>query len=146
MACFESCGVQTYETEVDGGCEQEHDFEIVRCSGHQHIGSRCITLFNAENGEQICKSCPVYGTVEGECMLPAFPGPVLVLLIVHSCSCGKQGSLQLPTLCSVVVARCCSHSEVVALLFLLLSCSCDHHHQALLELMLSVYVASAPLY
>ncbi len=54
---------------MDGGCEQEHEFEIVRCSGHQHVGSRCITLFNAENGEQICKSCPVYGTVEGECLI-----------------------------------------------------------------------------
>ena len=75
--------MQTYETEVDGGCEQEHEFEIVRCSGHQHVGSRCITLYNADNGEQICKSCPVYGTVEGECRIPslscvsALPGRVL---------------------------------------------------------------------
>lgn len=51
---------------MDGGCEQEHEFEIVRCSGHQHIGSRCITLYNAENGERICQSCPIYGTEEGE--------------------------------------------------------------------------------
>lgn len=56
---------QTYETVVDGGCEQEHEFEIVRCTGHQHIGSRCITLYNADNGDRICQSCPVYGTEPG---------------------------------------------------------------------------------
>ena len=57
--------LQTYETVVDGGCEQEHEFEVVRCTGHQHIGSRCITLYNADNGDRICQSCPVYGTEPG---------------------------------------------------------------------------------
>lgn len=51
---------------MDGGCEQEHEFEIVRCTGHQHIGSRCITMYNADNGDKICQSCPVYGTELGE--------------------------------------------------------------------------------
>ena len=37
----------------------------MRCVGHQHIGSRCITLFNAETDEKICQSCPVYGNVTG---------------------------------------------------------------------------------
>ena len=62
--------LQTYETVVDGGCEQEHEFEIVRCTGHQHIGSRCITLYNADNGDRICQSCPVYGTEPGLRLLP----------------------------------------------------------------------------
>ena len=61
-----SCSLQVAEAKVDGGCEQEHDFEIVRCTGHQHIGSRCITLYNADNGDKICQSCPVYGTELGE--------------------------------------------------------------------------------
>jgi hypothetical protein len=56
---------QAYETEVDAGCPQLQDFEIVRCSGHQHIGARCITMYNAETDERICQSCPVIGTEEG---------------------------------------------------------------------------------
>ena len=60
-------GLQVYETTVDGGCEQQEDFEIVRCTGHQHIGSKCITMYNAETNERICQSCPVYGTVRGAC-------------------------------------------------------------------------------
>ena len=75
---------------MDGGCEQEHEFEIVRCSGHQHVGSRCITLFNAENGEQICKSCPVYGTVEGECLI------LNISAIPASCVHAYARSSQLP--------------------------------------------------
>lgn len=56
---------QTYETTADADCPQQEEFEIVRCVGHQHIGSRCITLFNAETDEKICQSCPVYGNVTG---------------------------------------------------------------------------------
>ena len=61
------CGrrAQTYETTADADCPQQEEFEIVRCVGHQHIGSRCITLFNAETDEKICQSCPVYGNVTG---------------------------------------------------------------------------------
>ena len=66
--------LQTYETVVDGGCEQEHEFEIVRCTGHQHIGSRCITLYNADNGDRICQSCPVYGTEPGVVLPSHFAG------------------------------------------------------------------------
>ena len=58
---------QTYETTADADCPQQEEFEIVRCVGHQHIGSRCITLFNAETDEKICQSCPVYGNVTGAC-------------------------------------------------------------------------------
>ena len=56
---------QVYETIVDADCPQQEEFEIVRCVGHQHIGARCITLFNAETNEKICQSCPVYGKKEG---------------------------------------------------------------------------------
>ena len=56
---------QVREMEVDVGCPQTRDFEIVRCTGHQHIGAQCITLYNAENDERICQSCPVLGTKEG---------------------------------------------------------------------------------
>jgi hypothetical protein len=56
---------QVYETVVDADCPQQEEFEIVRCVGHQHIGARCITLFNAETNEKICQSCPVYGKKEG---------------------------------------------------------------------------------
>lgn len=61
------CGwrAQTYETTADADCPQQEEFEIVRCVGHQHIGSRCITLYNAETNEKICQSCPVYGNVTG---------------------------------------------------------------------------------
>jgi hypothetical protein len=64
---------QAYETEVDAGCPQLHDFEIVRCSGHQHIGARCITMYNAETDERICQSCPVIGTQEGAHSSPRNP-------------------------------------------------------------------------
>ena len=56
---------QVREMEVDASCPQQHDFEIVRCTGHQHIGARCITLFNAETNETICRSCPVLGKQQG---------------------------------------------------------------------------------
>ena len=62
--------VQVHEMEVDAGCPQKQEFEIVRCTGHQHIGARCITLFNADTDEQICQSCPVIGTQEGAHLHP----------------------------------------------------------------------------
>ena len=62
--------VQVHEMEVDAGCPQKQEFEIVRCTGHQHIGARCITLFNADTDEQICQSCPVMGTKEGAHLPP----------------------------------------------------------------------------
>ena len=62
---------QAYETTADADCPQQEEFEIVRCVGHQHIGSRCITLFNAETNEKICQSCPVYGNVTGAWSGPA---------------------------------------------------------------------------
>lgn len=37
---------------------------------HQHVGSKCISLYNEETDELICRSCPVYGTVKGA---PAWP-------------------------------------------------------------------------
>ena len=55
--------------EVDASCPQQADFEIVRCTGHQHIGARCITLYNAETNETICRSCPVLGTQQGAQLL-----------------------------------------------------------------------------
>ena len=33
------------------------------------MGSKCISLYNDETDELICRSCPVYGTVKGA--LPA---------------------------------------------------------------------------
>lgn len=76
--------LQTYETVVDGGCEQEHEFEIVRCTGHQHIGSRCITLYNADNGDRICQSCPVYGTEPGAVL------PSCFTTVCARCGVGKE--------------------------------------------------------
>ena len=32
---------------------------------HQHVGSKCISLFNDATGERICRSCPVYGSRQG---------------------------------------------------------------------------------
>ncbi|KAK9842080.1 hypothetical protein WJX81_007607 [Elliptochloris bilobata] len=58
--------MKVLEMEVDAGCPQQSDFEIVRCTGHQHIGARCITLYNAETKDTICRSCPVLGTQEGQ--------------------------------------------------------------------------------
>lgn len=29
------------------------------------MGSKCISLYNDETDELICRSCPVYGTVKG---------------------------------------------------------------------------------
>ena len=49
----------------DHFCPQDKEFAILRCWAHQHIGGRCVTLSNPENGGIICKSCPVYGTEEG---------------------------------------------------------------------------------
>ena len=45
------------------------------CGSHQHVGSKCISLYNEETDELICRSCPVYGTVKGA---PAYllQGPV----------------------------------------------------------------------
>ena len=34
------------------------------------MGSKCISLYNEETDELICRSCPVYGTVKGA---PACP-------------------------------------------------------------------------
>ena len=34
------------------------------------MGSKCISLYNEETDELICRSCPVYGTVQGA---PAHP-------------------------------------------------------------------------
>ena len=60
----------------------------MRCVGHQHIGSRCITLFNAETDEKICQSCPVYGNVTGAFF--ALAKGLWLLLYEHTdccCSC-----------------------------------------------------------
>ena len=44
------------EMRLENGCR------IVRCTAHQHVGSKCMHVHNADNGDFICKSCPVYGT------------------------------------------------------------------------------------
>ena len=82
--------------EVDASCPQQHDFEIVRCTGHQHIGARCITLFNAETNETICRSCPVLGTQQGA--LFALPEKLCHLffkafLKLCSTACGENNCL-----------------------------------------------------
>ncbi|KAK9842004.1 hypothetical protein WJX81_003725 [Elliptochloris bilobata] len=51
---------------IDGACPQKKDFNIVRCTGHQHVGSKCISMYNEDTHELICRSCPVYGTEKGE--------------------------------------------------------------------------------
>ena len=45
------------------------------------MGSKCISLYNEETNELICRSCPVYGMVKGA---PACP-----LLTPAGC-CGLQ--------------------------------------------------------
>jgi hypothetical protein len=46
---------------VDGRCPQAKPFSLVRCTGHLHIGGRCMTLVDATTGAVICQSCGVYG-------------------------------------------------------------------------------------
>lgn len=62
--------------EVDHRCPQSEPFVVVRCTAHQHVGGKCMSLLNAENGDLICRSCPVYGTHAGACAsYRSFPSP-----------------------------------------------------------------------
>ncbi len=56
---------QVYDAVIDGACPQKKPFEVVRCSAHQHVGSQCMSLYNLDTDELICRSCPVYGTQPG---------------------------------------------------------------------------------
>lgn len=38
---------------------------IVRCTAHQHVGSKCMYLRNLDTDELICSSCPIYGNQTG---------------------------------------------------------------------------------
>ena len=60
---------QVYDAVIDGACPQKEPFEVVRCSAHQHVGSQCMSLYNLDTDELICKSCPVYGTQPGRVSL-----------------------------------------------------------------------------
>jgi hypothetical protein len=52
------------EVAIDEICPQTEDLEIVRCTAHQHIGSKGMTAY-AEDGTVICTSRPIYGKEEG---------------------------------------------------------------------------------
>ena len=49
---------------IDALCPQSSSFGLLRCLGHQHIGGRCVRLINADTGEELCRSCPSYGTAD----------------------------------------------------------------------------------
>lgn len=58
--------VQVWDAVIDEKCPQTAPFEVVRCTAHQHVGAQCMSMYNLDNnGELICRSCPVYGTREG---------------------------------------------------------------------------------
>jgi hypothetical protein len=57
---------QVWDAVIDEKCPQSKPFEIVRCTAHQHVGSQCMYMYNLDKDELICKSCPIYGTEEGE--------------------------------------------------------------------------------
>ena len=106
-------GLQVAEAKVDGGCEQEHDFEIVRCTGHQHIGSRCITMYDADNGDKICQSCPVYGTELGETFCRG---------AAHAIGPVKGSAAQITRVCQMTgKAKVHDHAALIA----------QHHHALL---------------
>lgn len=71
---------QVRRMEVDQRCPQSEPFVIVRCTAHQHVGSQCMSLLNADNGDLICRSCPVYGTHAGACSSYLPPATLLLLL------------------------------------------------------------------
>ncbi|DBA84449.1 TPA: hypothetical protein ACH3X1_006082 [Trebouxia sp. C0004] len=47
---------------MDARCPQTSSFGLVRCLGHQHIGGQCMRLINQDTGEELCNSCPSYGS------------------------------------------------------------------------------------
>ncbi|KAK9815494.1 hypothetical protein WJX72_004597 [[Myrmecia] bisecta] len=46
----------------DGRCPQTSPFQLLRCTGHLHIGGKCLRLFDDATGEVICSSCAHYGS------------------------------------------------------------------------------------
>jgi hypothetical protein len=73
--------VQVWDTVIDAKCPQSGPFQIVRCTAHQHVGAQCMTLYNLDNGDMICQSCPVYGTQPGACPSTLLP---LATCLLHS--------------------------------------------------------------
>ena len=58
--------MQVWDAVIDEKCPQTAPFEVVRCTAHQHVGAQCMSMYHLDNnGELICRSCPVYGTQEG---------------------------------------------------------------------------------
>ena len=47
---------------MDALCPQASSFGLLRCLGHQHIGGKCMRLINQDTGEELCRSCPSYGS------------------------------------------------------------------------------------
>lgn len=72
------------EYPFDHQCPQNNTMHIVRCTAHQHIGARCMHAYNAETGEQICSSCPIYGQVKGVSISYRMCS-FMMLLSAHSC-------------------------------------------------------------
>jgi len=50
---------------LDYFCPQDGPFGIVRCWAHQHIGAKCVTMYDQATGDVICESCPTYGNETG---------------------------------------------------------------------------------
>ena len=47
---------------MDALCPQASSFGLLRCLGHQHIGGKCMRLINQDTGDELCRSCPSYGS------------------------------------------------------------------------------------
>ena len=73
-----------------------------RDGSHQHVGSKCISLYNEETDELICRSCPVYGTVKG---MPACAllGPTGCCGLLCRCCCGTY--MHSAALCTTICIR-----------------------------------------
>lgn len=54
--------VYTTSFPFDHFCPQTKRFKIIRCVAHQHIGGKCISLYNSKTDRLICQSCPITGT------------------------------------------------------------------------------------
>ena len=39
---------QAFDTTIDAACPQTGPFEVIRCTGHQHFGSQCLSLIDLD--------------------------------------------------------------------------------------------------
>ncbi|KAK9796972.1 hypothetical protein WJX73_002710 [Symbiochloris irregularis] len=60
-----SSHVQEFDTVYDKTCPQKAPVDIIRCTGHQHFGGKCIELWDLDKDALICRACPKFGTQPG---------------------------------------------------------------------------------